>query len=151
MTIYKFPEENKEKHNPEYVVIDEIEGGPFEHNETISSFNRLKEIPAPFGLRLFFLLSSILLAFLTLLLFSFTLLFSLLSFAFFKKWQSLNELSSKLYRGFEKAGVFFLGMFIATFSPPFGIGIVILYFFLKGEALESDFLNNLTAETFIRR
>jgi hypothetical protein len=146
MVIYKFPEQDRVKHEPEYVVVDEIEEGVFEERESISSIKQLHEVKVPFSFRLLFLMSSLAFGFLAFFLLSMTLLFGGLSLIFLTKNSTINSFFKMCLKGFQKTSIFCLGLFIGTFSLTYGLGLIILFFFLKGEALDASFLKGFNRQ-----
>lgn len=145
MTIYKFPEEDKVErthHNPEFIVVDEPETLHFEE-EQISSIKYLSDIKPSLGLRLFCLASSIVIGCVSVVLLGGAALFGFLSVLVLEKSSTLNNLFDKTFKAAQKMIVFTLGLFVATFSISFGFGMIILFFFLRGEAMDSEFVNRL--------
>lgn len=51
---------------------------------------------------------------------------------------------------FKKMVVFTLGFVIAIFNPPFGIGVVTLYFMMRGESLDSNVAGRMFTARFGR-
>lgn len=60
-----------------------------------------------------------------------------------KKFEPFNKQTIRYWKQLKKAVVIALGLFIATLSPAFGFGMILLYFVLQGEEINNSFLNQM--------
>lgn len=144
MAIYR-SDNNKPQHRPEFIYIDERKER--ERREEVLSdkrsnyFTKLQEIDNikyPFYMRIFTVIWSVLFALGAIAaLVAFMGVFLCAALCLFR-WQRCNSVLAKLSDNFYKLLVFSLGTFIGTVSPPFGFGIIVLYFMLRGEDVENS-------------
>lgn len=162
MAIYKFPptegengsphkhSESESRKFPEFIYIDDM--GQRAHSkgdqkqEKMQSFESIQQLNKrhyPYGLRIFTFmaaLSSFCVAALT---FFLVVAVFLIAIVCFFQIEAVNKILSNLWKLFRRGLVFSLGMFIATFSPSFGFGIVFLYFLLNGEKMNNKIISRL--------
>lgn len=144
--------------HPDIIFVDKTkqthEEGEGQREETFSqeqyyqSFQKLEEMRYPTALRVltFFAAAGLVLA--AGLLAVLSAFFFVLSAVTLFQVERLNQLAKIAWSGLQKVAAFFLGFFVATFSPALGFGIIILYFMLRGEGASDAILNRVMGMRF---
>lgn len=157
MAIFKLPPESgddsnrkteasRDKHKPEFIYLDEHseqywEGETQGHAEYFESLNQLGKAHYPFTLRLFTFAASLVLGVCAIALLAASIVSFALSGLFLRTNEGLNATCRRYFGVFQKLVVFSLGTLIATFSPPLGLGMIVLFFMIRGEQIESNFIS----------
>lgn len=142
-----------ERKVPEFIFIENdpqneklLGSTPHDSKQMFGSLQNVASGHHPFYLRILSLLGTVVMIFLTLIVFTVFLIPLLLSLLFLRQSSYLNEQTTKTWRSFKKALIFTLGCFVCTFNLSLGIGIVLMYFMLTGEKF-----NNRIVEEFTKR
>lgn len=146
----KGKKEEPKRELPEFIVIEEGEEGEGygtfgeEQEATFQAFQKIitgKRYPFSLHVWMFFLF----LVTLTISCIAVFLLFLSLAIATLTLFQfkAFNNYAMMIWRNFRRMIVFTLGFAIAIFSPPFGFGIILLYFMLYGDALANQFAERM--------
>lgn len=162
MVIYRLPPDSdapknssskKEKeeihHVPEFVYIDDED--TYEYESTFSgmrekgsdSLQDLVKRRYPAKLRVITFFISLLALLFTCVTLIFLTLYVCLSGLLLFQNDRLNFYLKKCFNVFKKSLVFFLGFFVATLSPGFGFGIIILYFIMQGEKMSDPVMGRI--------
>ena len=72
------------------------------------------------------------------------LIYLTLSLLLLRQSDFLNKQTSVSWRAYKKMIVFALGSFVSIFNLSFGLGIVMMYFMLNGEKMNSRMMDELT-------
>jgi hypothetical protein len=163
MAIYRFPSEsgkedstsNQEKRFegklPDYIYVDEKSDektkGDF-GEKYFTSLNNLNARTYPFALRLMTLFGAIILGFWMFLLGACLGVLALVSAVFFFQWKELNQLTHRFSKIVCRLFAISLSLLVATWDPAFGFGIILLYFMLQGEKLETGFMGRILKKQF---
>lgn len=142
-------EPQPERKIPEFIYVDH---GPHENVENIGStphqdpkqvFGSIQTMAKgkhPFYLRVLALIGSLIMVFGCVLVLLITLVFVCMSLILLRQSAHMNEQASIAWKVFKKAIVFTLGGFVCIFNLSFGLGIIMMYFMLTGEAINSRFM-----------
>ena len=129
---------------PEFIIIDQ--------NETIEDLGSTKRfetedildaIPLtnkkqPFYFRIFGIFGTLTFAFIALLILFFAIFYFALSLVLFRQSSLINKQTRSTWNFFKKMVVFALGCFVMIFNLSFGLGIILIYFMLKGEDMKNS-------------
>lgn len=155
MVIEKFPpqEEDPGQKKPEFIYVEDVEvqdvrqrGGPQEEpkrDALYESFVHLENSKYPNVIRVFTFIASLgffLFSFLALAFVAFHLALAVLTFF---QSKDVNAALKRSWAGYNTLLVFTLGCLIATISPAFGFGIVLVYFAVKGKKLENSLVGRI--------
>lgn len=127
---------------PEFIVVEDATQQqeyfrPKGPEMSFQAFRNLEAGKYPLMLRVLFLGLSVIFGFLAFL-FGVLLLVSLfLSAITLFQFQGSIDYNRQLWKRIKKVLVLALGFFVATFSPPLGLGIIMLYFMMLGEEINS--------------
>lgn len=78
----------------------------------------------------------------------FFLLFLALNLITFFKMKPFWEQTIKLWEYIKRVLAVIVGLFVAVFSPSFGLTIIMVYFLLQGQRLENQFMMKLMKSRF---
>lgn len=147
-------DEKHEKKKPEFIYIEdhrvegefgpEAEGG---YSEYFESIEKLGQAHYPWFLRMLTLLLSIGLAVWSVILALITLALAVLDLITLYKVDNFGKTGKRYRKMMSKTVVGALGCFVATFHPPFGFGIIVLYFMMLGERLSQDMMSKMTGQS----
>lgn len=129
---------NPEKEKPvEYVLLDRDEEPTYAFNEHLQHLKKVSRVP--WGIHLFSLVLSFFLFLWFIIVLCLWLLFGGLHFVTFFQSSQLKRSEAKLRKRLNWASVMTLGLFVAAFSLPLGLGFILLYFSLQGQKEEGLF------------
>jgi hypothetical protein len=148
VAIYRSSNSNDKqpRHKPEFIYVDEqqerVKRSEMLHDARGDYYEKLQHIenfkyPA-LVLRLLTLVWSVIFALSALLLSAGVVFTTALAVLCLFRSAKFNAWRKKVWDFFRKSLVFSLGTFIATLSPPFGFGVIVLYFMLRGEDAEKN-------------
>lgn len=154
MVIEKFPpheEEDPAQKKPEFIYIEDVEVQDVrqeqqqkpERDALYDTFVHMENSRYPNVIRIFTFIASLgffLFSFLALAFVIFHLAFAVLTLF---QSEDINKSLRKSWSGYNTLLVFTLGCLIATFSPAFGFGIILVYFAVKGKKLENSLLGRI--------
>jgi len=135
-------------HRPEFVSLEDKQGfkgteETFQRHQYFESLLKMKSAHYPLPIRAMIFVSALLYA-------GFSLIAGLITFVFFLfttvtlfQISSLKRNLISYWEWSKKGFVISLGFFIAAFNPPYGFGMILLYFVLYGQTASAD-------EAFIR-
>ncbi len=152
MDKYQSPQGNKEDpiiHHPEFIILDGGEEADFhtessgEQSQYFEAINRLEGQRYPLFLRILFFLMSLGLI-LAVLFFLLGTLIAVVTgcLTLFRNETILAHLN-KTWKTCKKLAAVALGVFVAAFSPPFGLGMILLYFVLHGENIDQGIIGRV--------
>jgi len=133
---------------PEIIYIDDVYVEP-ETNESTSqqqlysSINQLEKTHYPFFLRIITFFAALALALVLPLFALFVAAHGLIAGLLLFKNATSNTKALYYWRQLKKTAVVMLSLLIATISPSFGLGMIVLYFVLQGEEIHNSFLNQM--------
>lgn len=145
-------QEDKDRtiHQPEYVILDKEEDESRkeqqygkEQADYLATLHKIGQMKFGVGLRLLCLVA----AFFTALATAFIAALALVAVAmgaitlFLSK--DVNTQVLKALSNVRKLFVITFGLLVAVFSPALGLGLIVLYFMLKGESLQQDLINKV--------
>lgn len=136
---------------PEFIYIDDIQIEPDQEESRKStreenlyaSINELEKARYPWLLRVLTFFASLVLVVVIPILLIVVLCNALFAFGLLWKFEPFNKQTIRYWKQLKKAVVIALGLFIATLSPAFGFGMILLYFVLQGEEINNNFLNQM--------
>lgn len=154
MVIEKFPpsgEDESAPKKPDVIYIEDIEVQDVRQKQEqepkrdalYESFVHMENSKYPNVVRVFTLIAAVgffLFSFLALAFVAFHL--ALAAITFFQS-NEINQSLKKSWSGYNTLLVFTLGCLIATFTPAFGFGIILVYFAVKGKKLENSLLGRI--------
>lgn len=154
MVIEKFPPQEDEPapKKPDFIYIEDVEvqdvRGQQQQQEPkrdalYESFVHMENSKYPNVIRVFTLLAAagfFLFSFLALAFVAFHLALAVLTLF---QSDEVNKALKKSWSGYNTLLVFTLGCLIATFSPAFGFGVILVYFAVKGKKLENSLLGRI--------
>lgn len=128
--------------NPKVVLLDAEshdgqQSGYFEYQETIQT---LQGQGFPIYLRVVALVFASVLSAIALCLAAVTCMAVLLFLLTLGMSTPIKNMAAKVWLMLRKCLVFTLGLFLAVFNPSFGLGIIALYFMLRGEKMDINIL-----------
>lgn len=132
-------DDSNESKKPEFIYVDEpYTSGDSEslgQQDYWSAIGQLQQSHFPVGLRILALLAGLFMgvvAGMMLLLMVFWLTISLLTG---RQVENINKQATRAVKLAAKCSVLCLGLFVAVFYPPLGIGFIILYFVFTGQEM----------------
>lgn len=143
-------EEEKPHMRPQFIYIDEQhewrQEGDFTGGEHdyIHSFEKLRKGKYPLALRITTFVVSFWCLFAAILVFLIFLMGVVLGVVTLFRVEGINMRIRYLWNGVAKLLVFGCGLFVASFNPPYGIGLVLLYFMMKGQELNARLRDQLS-------
>lgn len=154
MVIEKFPpggEDESAPKKPDVIYIEDIEVQDVRQNQEqepkrdalYDSFVHMENSKYPNAVRIFTLIAAagfFLFSFLALAFVAFHLALAVITFF---QSNEINQSLKKSWSGYNTLLVFTLGCLIATFTPAFGFGIILVYFAVKGKKLENSLLGRI--------
>ncbi len=152
MAIYRSSRAGDEppKHQPEFIYIDErqerakrAESLQKASGAYIEKLQLIDNRKIPFIFRFLSLLWSFAFAAGAALLFVLCVVLFPIAILLFFRWERLNAFIKRQWTLMGKLLVFSIGTLIATVNPPYGFGIIVLYFVLRGEDIENNALMRL--------
>lgn len=163
MTSYKGPagsdEESGKINNPDmtdrkmpdFIYVDQTHEDPSKIGSTqqdtqkmFGSIQSMSKGNQPFYLRILALICSCLIFLGSFIILFGFLIYLSLSLIAFRQSTFLNQQTAIGWRAYKKTMVFALGSFICVFNISFGVGIVLMYFMLTGEKLNSRMMDEFT-------
>ena len=136
-------------HQPEFVIL-EGGGESFssgttnkEQLEYIETLQKIGKMSFGWPVRIMCLSATIIAAASALVVFFFTVLSVLLASLALFMMKDVNAYMLKAINNLRKLLAITVGLFIAVFSPPLGLGMIVLYFMLHGEALSNGLFNRI--------
>lgn len=153
MAIIKLSENNMEDndpkiHQPEYIILDKEEEQPQnqqskEQADYLATLQKIGQLQFGFGLRFLCLIAGLVAAVATVIVGALALIVFGIGLITLFMSKEINEQVVKALRNVRKLLVITFGLFLAVLSPALGLGMIILYFMLKGEALQQDIVNRV--------
>ena len=137
-------------HHPEFVILDGTEDEAKPHpdllesqREYLEAISRLGSHHYSFPLRFMLFLMSLGVG-LAALFYLFATFMALVvsSLTFFSLETQVAHLK-KCWKGCKKLAIVALGILVAVFSPPFGLGMILLYFLLHGENIDQGIVGRV--------
>lgn len=147
MAIYRTPRSGDEqpKHHPQFIYIDETKERAKRQEslhkgkaEYIEKLQRLDSRKYPFIFRFLSLLWCFAFAAGAVLLFLLVVLLMPIALLLLLRYRRLNAYIQKQWSLMCKLVVFAFGSLFAVVNPPYGFGIIILFFMLKGEDAQNN-------------
>lgn len=141
-------EDSTTRRDPEIIYIDEVSIEPeleesTDHGQLYNSINQLEKVHYPFFLRLITFFASLALLILLPLFALFVAAHGLIAGLLVFKNPTSNAKAWYYWKQLKKTAAVMLSLLIATISPSFGFGMIILYFVLQGEEIHNSFLNQI--------
>jgi len=137
--------EKKEPKKPEFFFVgDQEETQDVEYSEFVEKerifqqFKKLDEASYPFFLRILTLIGSAILFIVSLIPLAMTAVYLVFCLVSFFQVKALTGLLKRVWSNFQKLLVMGIGFLIATFIPPLGFGLILLYVMLQGDKLKGD-------------
>lgn len=141
----------QEQKLPEFVFVDEnykdenqLGSTPEDSKQIFGSIQSIAQGRHPFYLRVIAFFGTFAMIALSVVVLIVVLITSLLSILLLRQSQYMNEQAAISWRSFKKAMVFTLGCFVSIFNISMGVGIVLMYFLLTGEKVNSRFMQEFT-------
>ncbi|NGX43689.1 MAG: hypothetical protein K940chlam7_01989 [Chlamydiae bacterium] len=162
MTGFEHPRNNKnegekpqERKLPDFIFVEEEEGS---HGESYTSFQEqfyrstglMEKRSYSVALRFAFLVCSLFLLFIFCIALPFVIIFFLLNLLTLFKAMAYWERTKQLWGKAKTVFVTAMGLLIAVFSPPFGMAVIMVYFLLKGQSMEQQWVSRIMKERFNR-
>lgn len=150
------PEKPKKIHQPEFIILSETEEvfeegtAQREHQQYAEFLQKAGKLHFSFGMRLLVLIATA--AFVVVLFFSavFAALAVVIAALYlFRNPEANKNMSDALHR-VRKYLVIILGLLLAIFTPPLGIGLICLYFWMYSESMDPRFFSQVFKETSSR-
>jgi hypothetical protein len=159
MEIQKgYPEEGEEEkpkiHQPEFIILDGSDEGPSPSQESkemgaeyVETLQKIGHMSFGWPIRIMCFSGAIIAALAT----AFVAVLACVSFLIaglvLFMMKDANAQMFKVFATVRKLFVLTLGLLIAVFSPPLGLGMIVLYFMLHGERLQQS----IFTRTFVGR
>lgn len=152
MTEHEEPEKFEGK-LPDAIYVDDVH--QYEKRKTFSGkmeyFEKIQKIEKggyPFFLRIITAVGGTLILVWSLLLAVFTAFITVLVAVCFFASDQLNQNVKNLWKMLGRMCVFSLSLFIASFAPAFGFGVIALYMMMNGENVEASFMSRILKGRF---
>lgn len=142
-------EENDRKiHQPEYIILDKEEEEPKhqyakEQADYLATLHKIGQMRFGVGLRILCLLGGVVAAIATTIVAALSLIVVAMGAITLFLSKDINEQVLKALRNVRKLIVITFGLLLAVLSPALGLGMIILYFMLKGESIQQDLINKV--------
>lgn len=135
-------------HQPEYVILDKEEEQPQqqyakEQADYLTTLHKIGQLRFGLGLRILCLLAAGIAAIATAIIAVLALIVVAMGAITLFLSKDINAQVLKALRNVRKLLVITFGLFLAVFSPALGLGMIVLYFMLKGESLQQDIINKV--------
>lgn len=140
-------DESEEPKKPEFIYVDEPydetkEG--FAEQEYWSAIGQLQQAQFPIGLRILALIAALFMAAVGAFALAWMALWLAISLVTARQVESVNAQAARVVKFAGKCCVLFLGLSIAIFHPPLGIGLIILYFAFTGQEMNQTILRRFS-------
>ena len=145
-------QEDKDRtiHQPEYVILDKEEdearkdeGYAKEQADYLTTLHKIGQMKFGVGLRILCLLAAFFVALATVFIAALSLIAVAMGALTLFLSKEVNTQVLKALNNVRKLFVITFGLLIAVFSPALGLGLIVLYFMLKGESLQQDLINKV--------
>jgi hypothetical protein len=150
----RWPPENEQRELPEFIYIEtenhEEQGSRGYQEEFRASFDKMEGRNYPFSVRLVCLISALFLLFAVLLTTPFLLVFFLINLVTVFQLTAFWERTKQLWNAYRKLFVTLLGLFVAVFSPAFGLSIIMMYFMMRGQQSDQQWVSRIMEARFRR-
>lgn len=144
-------DQKPEKKVPDFIYIepevqDKSKSGSAQHDpkQMFGSIQSVAQGRHPFYLRILSFLGTFVMIFLSLVVLAVLFITVTASLLFLRQSPYLNEQAAITWKSFKKALVFTLGCFVCIFNLSLGIGIVLMYFMLSGEKVNTSYVEEFT-------
>lgn len=154
--IINGPEEQEKKKPeriiPEFVYLDDgpedeklrMGATPQDPRQMFGSIETMAQGRHPFYLRVLSLFGTFIMLAFALVVFVVMIVALSLSLLLLRQSSTVNQQAFAAWRWFKKLIVFALGSFVSIFNFSLGIGIVLMYFMLTGQKMNSRFMQEFT-------
>lgn len=141
--------ENENPKKPDIIYVDAIDDEEvkkgYEEQRYWSSIRELKNAHFPFGLRILAVFVGSFAAVIAALVFVGAVVWFGISLIAFRQSPSFNAQADKAWKLTRKCTLIAFGSLLTIFNPALGIGLVILYFMINGEEVNSMILKRFSS------
>lgn len=140
----------EEVHKAEIIYIDatedeEVGEKGYEQQRYWSAMGDLKSAKFPVGLRILGLIVGLLMSAVAAIMLIATLFWLAISLVTFRQSPVFNKQVSTVWKATCKTTMLAFGGYLAVFNPALGIGLVMLYFMMKGEEMNEMMFNRFSS------
>lgn len=143
-------EEDKDRtvHQPEYIILDKEEEPAQpqyakEQADYLTTLHKIGQMRFGVGIRFLCLVAGLVAAIATLFVAALSLIVVALGAITLFLSKDVNTQVLNSLRNVRKLLVITFGLLLAVVSPALGLGMIVLYFMLKGESLQQDIINKV--------
>lgn len=139
-----------EVQKPEIIYVDatedeEVGRKGYEQKRYWSAIGDLKNAKFPIGLRILGLIVGVLMSVVAGIMMVATLFWLAISLLALRQSPTFNKQVSVVWKAACKTTMIAFGGLLSVFSPPLGIGLVILYFMMRGEEMNEMIFNRFSS------
>lgn len=149
-------EEKEERKMPEFIFVEEGKTedgkkyGEFKE-EFQESVHKMEDRAYPISVRIVCLIMALFLSIIVLISIPFLLGFLSINLVTFFQMGPFWERTQQFLETFKKLFVTVLGLIIAFFSPAFGLSVIMVYFMMRGQQMDQQWVSRIMESRFYKR